>query len=657
MIIIDFSNPDSLVGHSIFGFFPEWWEGKLNSQVIKGAGLKPKVDEQLLKQHGHYTVEAHWSQQLKGAGFTGVDLNIHNFEPVEDQFPSVFISSTASALGTPGKYELDTKKSVLIISGFNTPSGSPLVKLVSAALRDICTADTFVASFDVIPALQDFESEIIIIVQDGKWLSLQHMDPQQYALFHQIVSRCKYVMWLSEIQPTVDEVPAINLVHGLARTLRMENQGRIFATVGADTSQVAVLPLNIERSLHNFLRGVDTGSYEPELVQIGELLHIPRVYENDELNQKVHELSHKALERRRCFGEQNLQLRVRQPGLLDTLYFEEVPDYGPLASDEIEIEVKAIGINFKDCLVALGRVSEDSIGCECAGTVLKAGSECHLQPDDHVLACAPHTFRGRLRCREILATKIPQGMTFVDASALAANFTTAYHSLVMVARIAPGESVLIHSGAGGTGQAAIQIAKLYGARVFTTVGSLKKKQLLNELYDIPLDHILNSRDLSFAAGVKRLTQNRGVDVVLNSLAGDALIYSWECVAPFGRFIEIGKKDIFSHNRLPMYQFARNVSFSAVDIAAMMLERPEFVRDSLRSVIDLFNSKLLRSPSPVKSFAISQVESAFRHLQSGNSFGKVVVEVNPNETVSVSNHSTLRLLKLLLNSSHTILGCS
>ncbi|KAI8964564.1 hypothetical protein F5Y11DRAFT_345269 [Daldinia sp. FL1419] len=160
-------------------------------------------------------------------------------------------------------------------------------------------------------------------------------------------------------------------------------------------------------------------------------------------------------------------------------------------------------------------------------------------------------------------------MTFNEASAPPVNFVTAYHSLVVLEKLAPGESVLIHSGAGGTGQAAIQIAKVCGAQIYTTVSSPKKKELVNTfLYGIPEENILNSRDLSFAGGIKRLTRDKGVDIVLNSLAGDALIASWECVASFGRFIEIGKKDISSHNKLPMFQCARNVSFSAVDIAAM-----------------------------------------------------------------------------------------
>lgn len=126
-----------------------------------------------------------------------------------------------------------------------------------------------------------------------------------------------------------------------------------------------------------------------------------------------------------------------------------------------------------------------------------------------------------------------------------------------------------------------------------------------------------------------------MDLVLNSLAGDALIASWECIAPYGRFIEIGKKDIYSHNKLPMFQFARNVTFSAVDLASLMIDRPDDVQEILVRLVDLFNRKILHVPSPLKVFPVTDFEAAFRYLQSGNNPGKVVVEVDSEHIVPVN----------------------
>ncbi|KAF2962673.1 hypothetical protein GQX73_g10900 [Xylaria multiplex] len=281
------------------------------------------------------------------------------------------------------------------------------------------------------------------------------------------------------------------------------------------------------------------------------------------------------------------------------------------------------------------RVAEESLGTECAGIVRKAGSQSQLKPGARVLVSTVDTFKSVIRCSEKLAAIIPEGISFTEAGALVTNFVTAYHSLVTLGRLPPGESVLIHSGAGGTGQAAIQIAQLRGAVVYTTVGTTSKQKLLTDLYGIPPQRIFSSRTLSFAENIKRLTNQKGVDVVLNSLAGDALVASWECIAPYGRFIEIGKKDIFSHSKLPMFQFAKNVSFSAVDVGAMTYEKPDIIGDTLKSISDLFSRKVLRMPSPITAFPISQVESAFRHLQSGINAGKVVVEISPDDKVSVA----------------------
>ena len=116
-----------------------------------------------------------------------------------------------------------------------------------------------------------------------------------------------------------------------------------------------------------------------------------------------------------------------------------------------------------------------------------------------------------------------------------------------VANLQSEDSILVHSGAGGTGQMAIQIAQSVGSEVFVTVGSKEKRSLLMDVYRIPSDHIFYSRDSSFAQDIMQTTHGRGVDVILNSLSGESLVASWECMAPFGRFIELGKADIESNS--------------------------------------------------------------------------------------------------------------
>ncbi len=580
-----------------------------------------------------------WTQELEIAGFTGADAVLEDLSQSDDLTSHLIISSAAPLL-TAEKPAI--KHSIFLVTGWDRPSHeSPTANLVAAKLEDLGATDIRWSSFtDAASQLEDEElsahEPLVLIVQDQRWLALESLDASQYLAFNATLSRPRGTLWLVN-ELAEDGVMPTGAEQGLARTLRAEAYGRVFANVTLDpTSSPSVLSGLVEKSLSNFLRGVQgAADYERELIQVGDALHIPRVYERNALNQSVHDATLlEPVEREQPFGKQNLKLKVRHPGLIDSLYFEEVPAWDePLAPNEIELDVKAVGVNFRDCLIALGRVDQKEFGTDCSGVVTSVGSDCNsLKPGDRVLVSAIDTFKGSMRCNELLAIKIPDDMTFVDAGALPTIFVTAWHALVRIGRLAAGESILIHSGAGGTGQAAIQIAQWCGAEVFTTVGSAAKKRLLTEVYGIPPERILNSRDLSFADEIKLLTNNKGVDVVLNSLAGDALVASWECIAPFGRFLEIGKKDIFSHNKLPMFPFGKNVSYSGVDLTAIMRDRPELVQEALREIIGLFSKKALRVPEQRKLFPISEVEQAFRYLQTGTNAGKVVVEVDPSQTV-------------------------
>lgn len=540
-------------------------------------------------------------------------------------------------------------KTAVIISGWEELVSSHLANMASCKLQELGVKDVRVRSFAEAIEQNDMHDVLVLVVQDGAWLSLAQLNERQFELFREALARSGCILWLTNTQDILendlneelDQVSPVGAVQGLARALRMERHGLVFATVAVNTdacTSPGALSALLGKALYNWLKGAAGGEYERELVQAGPLLHIPRVYACPEMDTAVHVQAQEAMESTLPFGERCLRLQQRSHGFLDTLYWQEDPGMNAvgLESDEVEIDVRAVGINFRDCLIALGRVDQDPelMGTEYAGVVRKAGASCsRLKVGDRVLASGVGTFRGRMRCVELLATTIPDAMSFDEAASLPTNFTTAYHALVKVGHLLPGESVLIHSAAGGTGQAAVQVAQWCGADIIATVGSQAKRDLLTARYGIPPDRILNSRGLSFARDLRRVTP-RGVDVVLNSLAGDALVASWECLAPYGRFVEIGKKDIYSHSNLPMFPFARNVSFHAVDIAAIILERPFAIQDAQRWILDRFSEGKLKPVAPLNFFSASSVQDALRYLQSGTNAGKAVVTVDANEPVSV-----------------------
>ncbi|KAK3302901.1 putative polyketide synthase [Chaetomium strumarium] len=661
LLLIEITDPRSTIGPSIFGYLPGWWRS-----------AEP------WRQNGPIATISEWDRELKAAGFDGTELVVPNYQETENQFASLIISTATTTAtteeverpeltttpelpATPVSAHAPGGKMAVVLTSWSPSASeqSPLTELVVSKLKETAelASDVYETNFLDLAAQQQLGDELLVVVHDpssGGWPSLAHLTSDEYTAFHSIFSRARAVMWLV----LSSSAAAIGPVNGLARALRRERHGLVFSTVSLDTtkSDASLLSAHVSRAVENFLQGVSTGSCEWELSITStatpsaslesSLATIPRVYELPHLDNAILQYTSAASQtpifsasHRFSSLDHKVKLAIRQPGLLDTLYFTAAPSPpSPLPPQFISVAVKAIGINFRDCLIALGRVDQDTLGSECAGIVLSVGSEvAHLQPGDRVLVSACDTFQTVVTCHAQLAVKIPnqdeKSVTFAEAASIPTNFVTAYHALVRVARLARGESILIHSGAGGTGQAAVQIAQWCGARtIYVTVGSEAKRELMTDRYGIPPQHILSSRDLSFADDIRRLTGGKGVDVVLNSLAGDALVAGWECVAAYGRFVEIGKKDIFAHGKLPMFQFAKNVSFCAVDLSAMTVDKPELIQEELSAVVDLFRQGVLRLPDPMKVFSIGEVEAAFRYLQSGKNAGKVVVEVGEDDVV-------------------------
>ena len=221
-----------------------------------------------------------------------------------------------------------------------------------------------------------------------------------------------------------------------------------------------------------------------------------------------------------------------------------------------------------------------------------------------------------------LSSKKPAHLTFDEAAAIPVTFLTAYYAMVYLGRLSKGERVLIHSATGGVGMAAIQLAQLYGAEIFATAGSPEKRAYLREL---GVQHVMDSRTLDFADEVMRLTSGAGVDMVLNSLTGEALRNSFAVLGKYGRFLEIGKQDIYQNNSLGMEPFKKNLSFFAIDLARITAERPAFMTGLFDDLMQLFAEKSLQ-PLPVKTFPISKISDAFRFMAQAKHIGKITLSM-------------------------------
>jgi NADPH:quinone reductase-like Zn-dependent oxidoreductase/acyl carrier protein len=211
-------------------------------------------------------------------------------------------------------------------------------------------------------------------------------------------------------------------------------------------------------------------------------------------------------------------------------------------------------------------------------------------------------------------------MGMEDAATIPIVFLTAHYALNHLGRMQAGERVLIHAAAGGVGMAALQLAQRAGAEVFATAGSPEKRALLESL---GVRHVMDSRSLDFAGEVLRRTGGEGVDLVLNSLAGEAIPKSLSVLRPYGRFLEIGKRDIYGDMRLSLLPFQKSLSYFAIDLDRMFRDRPAFVGGLFREVMRGFQEGTLR-PIPRQSFPVSRVAEAFRHMALARHTGKIVL---------------------------------
>lgn len=318
-------------------------------------------------------------------------------------------------------------------------------------------------------------------------------------------------------------------------------------------------------------------------------------------------------------------------GVLNELSFQPIARKEP-GPGEIEIRVKATGLNFRDVLSALGKYpgNPGPLGRECAGTVSAVGEGVEgLAYGDHVLAIAAGSFSNYVVTPAQFAVLKPDILSFEDAATIPITFLTAYYGLYHLAKLKAGERVLIHAASGGVGLAAAQLVEWAGAEVFATA-SLGKWEFLKSR---GFKHIMNSRTLAFAKEVMSLTNGQGVDVVINSLADEFIPKSISVLGQKGRFIEIGKSGIW--NKQQVADLRPDVSYFPFDLGTVAHADPEFFHSLFQDLMKGFTNGALR-PLPQKRFPMVDSIKAFRYMAQAKHIGKIVVH-QPDQGKTVSTN--------------------
>ncbi|UII23759.1 type I polyketide synthase [Fulvivirga ligni] len=331
------------------------------------------------------------------------------------------------------------------------------------------------------------------------------------------------------------------------------------------------------------------------------------------------------------FKDGPLKLNSSRLGDLDSLRFDYMEKLVP-GSDEIEILIDNTSINYKDYLKVCGKITaealegtycEDKIGLDCAGTILSVGKDVkNFSVGDRVIAFARGTYQSSSITSAKLAVKCPEGF-YDHGSAIVTSYVTAIYALRDKAMISAGDKVLIHNATGGVGIAAVNYAKSVGAEIFATAGTVEKREYLKS---IGISKVYSSRNLDFFHEIMEHTDSYGVDVVLSSLPGEMMHQSMGLLAPYGTYLEIGKKDIIDNASMPMRFFHKNLSYISIDVDRMLRERQDKIQDLLIDVCNYIHAGQLEA-LPIIKYQASELADAFGLVEASKHIGKVVINFN------------------------------
>ncbi|POS76180.1 beta-ketoacyl synthase domain-containing protein [Diaporthe helianthi] len=614
----------------VFGMLAGWWAGKEDFRpwgpLLDGKG---------------------WEKVLRDAGFAQSVLELKDSLSDEQHVQSMIVA-TRPAEEEPSKpLDEDDAISRVFVIAHTTPEDAALAEAMASAVGKVTEKPVSIVPFADLAQHSLKNTCCIVAMETTAPFLASSFSETEFGLLRQLLTTAGGLLWLT-LDPY--ENPHMGLISGLLRTVRWErdldgSDLLIMHLASGESSLVvsSVVKVFKHHFAGSFLSPDRHADYLVKRGTAGGFVETARIVAAPPVNDFIAKRTTVLQPQLQEFGadpSRSLKLHTSGPGRLDKLHFIDWPGAEqPLKGNEVQVDIKAAGLNFRDVMVAMGELVNNILGYEGAGVVTHVGSEvADVKVGDRVVLVwngDNNCLQNRTRVPQDLLVKIPDSMSFEEAASIPVVFVTAYFCLYEVARLKPGESILVHAASGGTGQAVIQLAKHIGAKVYATVSSHEKRKLLMDEYGLAEDCIFSSRDLSFADGIMRMTEGKGVDVIVNSLSGEALRASFNCIAMFGRFIEIGKRDIMANSKIDMLPFSRCATFTAVDLAQIATMARPLTSHMMRSVIDLHATGKLHACRPLNVHPFSEMEDAFRILQQGKHIGKLILTAHPEDLVKVT----------------------
>ncbi|CAJ2508342.1 Uu.00g133680.m01.CDS01 [Anthostomella pinea] len=552
----------------------------------------------------------------------------------------------------------------LIVHKDPSPALENFAKSLSSHLKKAGAPSVSIAPLADLRALPTSPDTICISLLEVERELLATMTPGDMDLLRSLTDFTTHLLWLTGANMLGDNPdPDLTLSSGISRALMMEQPSLRFSTL--DLGSLG--NLDLLASLDNAVRALAT--YEDvndkEFIQVDDVLYTSRFAPNVSVNDLF----------RRRMGHQDpvqkgalstsgpARLAIARPGITDTLHFQQIRSAATTPpAGFIDVEVKAVSLNAKDVYNISGHVETRSgtSALEFCGVVTAVALDVsEISVGDRVVVMAPNYFSTVERVPAWSAHRMLPGEDDTVLCTIPIAYATALYALLDRGRLRAGESVLIHAGAGAFGTAAIALAQHLGATVYTTCSTQAKRRYLTDELGVPPWRIFNSRNASFAEGIRTATGDRGVDLVINSLVGDLLHASWNCLANFGRFVEIGKRELVDIGKLQMDTFLRNTTFTAFDLSELFYHEDQYYRDiwisKTKEALELYRAGRIK-PGPITTYDVSEITQAFRAFSSRDRVGKIVV-LFPEDAHSQIPLAPSRYLTLLDSEKiYLLVGC-
>jgi NADPH:quinone reductase-like Zn-dependent oxidoreductase/acyl transferase domain-containing protein len=631
LIMSEIVRTEILRGGFIWGLFPDWWRGDSSDTKLTKSRLIITGHESN-RQWGPCVSESSWDEALLANGFSGAELVVPDFNDESCHELSLIISTAIE-----NEDPCPNFPPICIVLDERSEMQSELANQLNKTLRSL-NNDVYVRSesFHSLEPQKLCLDSLYICLMEIEMPVLFDVDETVYNWLQRFFLSAKNILWVTNGGGML-ESPGYGIIDGLSRVLRTERSDLKMATLALDFHGSRKKEFN---PATKHIAKIVSGFSQPQIMdeeytERDGLLEVNRLTEERLMKNTLATLQLPSeTETLKFQDDMYLYLHTGTVGLLSTLEFIEDRRKLPPKSGEVEIQVYAAGLNFSDYLVATGKINREWLGSDCAGVITRT-SDTAFQVGDLVMACCASTLRTHVQCSSALVTKIPEGLDFATAASIPTVLTLAHYTLVEVARIRKGDLVLVHCGASGVGQAAIQIAKHFGTEVFATVSSKEKQQFLVKELQVPEENILISTGSSFPGALKALTRGREFNIVLSLFSDERSNASMHLLAPGGHFLDIA---LGSATRKVSFANSQ-ISYTRIDFSFLLESRPKVVMKSVMACLSLLSESCMEPPTGLHKYSISEVEEAFRSLQDKNRTGKIVIEFTKASPIKIRINKT------------------